>query len=82
MTNTSLMSRADDVRLGQPGSACRLPPERILSALSLSAAYTQRRHAGLPLFVLASEDARSEFAGQHLLSDEEAGRPGAEPRRW
>ena len=32
---------------------------------------------GRPLFVLASEDARTEFAGQHLLSDEEAGRPGA-----
>ncbi|HEY7828440.1 MAG TPA: HAD-IIA family hydrolase [Candidatus Limnocylindrales bacterium] len=76
VTNTSLMSRQ---LLSDWGTrvGLSLPPERILSALSLSAAYTQRRHAGLPLFVLASEDARTEFLGQHLLSDEEAGRPDA-----
>jgi HAD superfamily hydrolase (TIGR01458 family) len=76
VTNTSLMSRrmlsAWGARIGLD-----LPPERILSALSLSAAYTRRRHPGRPLFVLASEDARTEFVGQHLLTDEEAGRPGA-----
>lgn len=76
VTNTSLLSRQE-----LSGWARRigldLPPERILSALSLSAAYTRRRHPARPLFVLASEDARTEFAGQHLLSDAEAGRPGA-----
>jgi HAD superfamily hydrolase (TIGR01458 family) len=76
VTNTSLLSRrmlaAWGARIG-----LALPPERILSALSLSAAYTRRRHPGLPLFVLASDDARSEFDGQRLLTDEEAGRPGA-----
>ena len=76
VTNTSLMSRrmlsSWGARIG-----LALPPDRILSALSLSAAYTRRRHPGLPLFVLASDDARSEFDGQRLLTDEEAGRPGA-----
>ena len=76
VTNTSLMSRrmlsAWGARIGLD-----LPPERILSALSLSAAYTRRRHPGRPLFVLASDDARTEFAGQHLLSDAEAGLAGA-----
>ena len=76
VTNTSLMSRrmlsSWGARIGLD-----LPPERILSALSLSAAYTRRRHPGQALFVLASEDARTEFEGQHLLTDAEAGRPGA-----
>jgi len=76
VTNTSLMSRVAMAAWGaRVGLA--LPPERILSALSLSAAYTRRRHPGGALFVLASDDARSEFAGQHLLTDAEAGRPGA-----
>jgi HAD superfamily hydrolase (TIGR01458 family) len=76
VTNTSLMSRR---RMSAWGArnGLNLPPDRILSALSLSAAYTRRQHPGLPLFVLASEDARSEFEGQHLLTDEEAGAPGA-----
>jgi len=76
VTNTSLLSRQ---KLADWGAriGLDLPPERILSALSLSAAYTRRRHPGAELFVLASDDARTEFAGQHLLSDKEAGRPGA-----
>jgi HAD superfamily hydrolase (TIGR01450 family) len=76
VTNTSLMSRAT-MSAWAARAGFSLRPERILSALSLSAAYTRRRHAGGPIFVLASEDARTEFAGQHRLSDAEAGRPGA-----
>ncbi len=76
VTNTSLMSRQMLARWGAR-IGLDLPPEWIMSALSLSAAYTRRRHPGRPLFVLATDDARTEFAGQHLLSDEEAGRPGA-----
>jgi HAD superfamily hydrolase (TIGR01458 family) len=76
VTNTSLMSRRA-MSAWAARAGFNLPAEHILSALSLSAAYTRRRHAGRPIFVLASEDARSEFAGQHLLSDEEAGRHGA-----
>jgi HAD superfamily hydrolase (TIGR01458 family) len=76
VTNTSLLSRQELSRWGRR-IGLDLPPERILSALSLSAAYTRRRHPARPLFVLASDDARTEFAGQHLLSDAEAGRPDA-----
>ncbi|HEY7936685.1 MAG TPA: HAD-IIA family hydrolase [Candidatus Limnocylindrales bacterium] len=76
VTNTSLMSRST-MSAWADRAGFSLRPERILSALSLSAAYTARRHAGRPIFVLASDDARTEFAGQHLLSEEEAGRPGA-----
>ncbi len=76
VTNTSLVSRASlsrwGTRLGAP-----IPPERIMSALSASAAFTRHHHPGEPLFVMASTDALTEFAGQHLLSGEEADRPGA-----
>src|SRR5664279_1255520 len=76
VTNTSLLSRQGLASWGRR-VGLDLPPERILSALSLSAAYTRRRHPGRPLFGLASADARTEFAGQELMSDEEAGEPGA-----
>ena len=76
VTNTSLLSRASIAAWGRR-IGFDLPVERIQSALSLSAAYTRRRHPGRPLFVIASDDARTEFAGQHLLTDDEAGRPGA-----
>jgi HAD superfamily hydrolase (TIGR01450 family) len=49
-----------------------------MSALSASAGYTSRTFPGRNLFVIASEDARAEFAGQRLLSGAEADRKGAE----
>ena len=76
VTNTSLVSRASLSR-----SAAKLgsdiPPERFQSALSASAAYARRAFDGEPLYVLASEDARTEFAGQRLLSHAQAGAPNA-----
>jgi HAD superfamily hydrolase (TIGR01458 family) len=76
VTNTSLVSRASlsrwSDRLGSP-----IPRERIMSALSASAAYTRHHHPGEPLFVMASTDALTEFAGQRLLTGEEADAPGA-----
>jgi HAD superfamily hydrolase (TIGR01458 family) len=76
VTNTSLISRASlsdwSRRLGSP-----IPPERIMSALSASAAYTGHRHAGRPIFVMASTDALTEFEGQRMLTAEEADAPGA-----
>jgi HAD superfamily hydrolase (TIGR01458 family) len=71
VTNTSAVSRETLSRwshkLGAP-----IPPERFESALSASAAWTARTFPGQPLYVLASDDAKTEFAGQHLLSHEEA----------
>ena len=76
VTNTSAVSRATlsrwSAKLGAP-----IPPERFESALSASAAWTARHFKDRPLYVLASEDARTEFAGQHLLTHAEAGRRGA-----
>lgn len=76
VTNTSLVSRVALSRwaanLGND-----IPPERFQSALSASAAYARRAFDGKPLYVLASDDARTEFAGQRLLSHAEAGAPDA-----
>ena len=76
VTNTSLVSRASLARWGERIGA-PVPADRFQSALSVSAAYTARRYPGEPLYVLASDDARTEFEGQHLLTDEEAGQAGA-----
>ena len=76
VTNTSLVSRASlsrwAAKLGN-----EIPPERFQSALSASAAYAAKTFPGQPLYVLASDDARTEFDGQRLLSHDEAGAPGA-----
>ncbi len=76
VTNTSAISRATLARwasqLGAP-----IPASRFQSALSASASWTARQFPGQPLYVLASEDARAEFAGQRLLSHDEAGMRGA-----
>jgi HAD superfamily hydrolase (TIGR01458 family) len=76
VTNTSAVSRATLSRwsgsLGAP-----IPAERFESALSASAAWAARHFRDEPLYVLASDDAKTEFAGQRLMSDEEAAEPGA-----
>jgi HAD superfamily hydrolase (TIGR01450 family) len=77
ITNTSLVSRATLAEAGA-GLGMPIPAERFASALSVTAAFTARRYPGRPLFVLTSPDARTEFAGQRLLSAEEASAPGAD----
>jgi HAD superfamily hydrolase (TIGR01458 family) len=77
VTNTSLVSRLALSTWGK-SLGLSIPPERIMSALSCSAGYTARTFPGRALFVIASEDARAEFAGQRLLSGTEADRKGAE----
>ncbi len=72
VTNTSAVSRATLARWGERIGA-RIPAQRFESALSASAAWTAKAFPGQPLYVLASEDARTEFAGQRLLSHAEAG---------
>ena len=76
VTNTSAISRVAMARwaakIGAP-----VPAERFQSALSASAAWTRRTFPGAPLYVLASDDAKTEFDGQRLLSHEEAGRADA-----
>ena len=76
VTNTSAVSRATlsrwSSKLGAP-----IPPERFESALSASAAWTARAFPDQPLYVLASDDAKTEFAGQRLMTHDEAGAKGA-----
>lgn len=77
VTNTSLVSRATLAAQGeQIGLA--IPSERITSALSATAAWTRRTFPDRPLFVITSDDARGEFAGQRLLGAAEADEPDAE----
>jgi HAD superfamily hydrolase (TIGR01458 family) len=77
VTNTSLYSRASLARWGQ-SVGLDVPAERMMSALSASAAYTANHYPGRPLYVLASIDALTEFSGQHLLPAEAADAPDAE----
>lgn len=76
VTNTSLVSRMTLSRYAAKlGNS--IPPERFQSALSASAAFTARTFPGEALYVLTSEDGRSEFDGQRLLSNDEAAEAGA-----
>jgi HAD superfamily hydrolase (TIGR01458 family) len=77
VTNTSVLSR-ESLSAWAASVGLSVPPDRIICALSASAAYTAHAFAGRPLYVLASEDARREFAGQRLLSHEAADAAGAE----
>jgi HAD superfamily hydrolase (TIGR01458 family) len=76
VTNTSAVSR-ERLSFWSRRLGADIPPERFMSALSASAAYTARHYPGQPLYVLASDDAKLEFASQHLLSHDEAGAPEA-----
>jgi len=73
-TNMSLVSRqrlsADLVRGGLD-----IPPGRIITAASAAAAYTARKFPGQALYVMAAPDGLREFAGQRLVSYEEAAEP-------
>jgi HAD superfamily hydrolase (TIGR01450 family) len=50
-------------------------PGTIITAASAAAAYTATHHPGEPLLVFASDDARREWDGQHLVSPAEAEDP-------
>jgi HAD superfamily hydrolase (TIGR01450 family) len=50
-------------------------PGTIITAASVAAGHTAHRHAGAPLLVLASADARREWDGQRLLAPADADRP-------
>ena len=76
VTNTSLVSRGTLSRYAA-GLGSRIPPERFQSALSASAAFAAQAFRGEPLYVLTSDDGRTEFGGQRLLSNDEAGAAGA-----
>ncbi len=76
VTNTSAVSRGR-LSLWSKRLGADIPPERFMSALSASAAYTARHFPGQPIYVLASDDAKLEFEGQHLLTHADSAAPGA-----
>jgi HAD superfamily hydrolase (TIGR01458 family) len=76
VTNTSLVSRLSLSRYAAT-IGNEIPPERFQSALSASAAFAARAFRDQALYVIASADARTEFHGQRLLSNDEAAEPGA-----
>ena len=76
VTNTSAVSR-ETLSRWSAKLVAPIPPERFESALSASASWTARTFRDQPLYVLASDDAKTEFAGQRLLTHAEAGATGA-----
>jgi len=76
VTNTSLVSRAT-LAGGLRAMGLPVAADQIVTALSASATVTARRFPGGPLYLLCSDDARSEFDGQVVLDDAEAGHDGA-----
>ena len=75
VTNFSLAHRESlaasvSRQFGRPVS-----PSTIITAASAAAAHTALHHAGEPLLVLASDDSRREWAGQRLLTPDEADDP-------
>ena len=76
VTNTSLIGRAAIARR-LAGMGLAVHPERIASAASLAAALTARRHPDGPIYLIASADARREFAGQRLMTRQQADAPEA-----
>ncbi|HEY2916436.1 MAG TPA: HAD-IIA family hydrolase [Candidatus Limnocylindrales bacterium] len=77
VTNYSMTHR--DSLAAQFAQATGLPaqPELIITAASAAAAYTARHHAGQPLLVLAGRDALREWAGQQVVTPDEADADGA-----
>ncbi len=75
-TNVSLVSRATLAGQLRRGGL-PIPAERIVSAVSTAAALARRRYPAAALYVMASPDGMTEFAGLHLLSHEEAAEPDA-----
>jgi HAD superfamily hydrolase (TIGR01450 family) len=76
VTNTSLLGPVSLARYGR-SIGVDIPAERILSGVSVSAELTARQYPGRPIYVLASDDARAQFDGQRVLTDEEADAPDA-----
>jgi len=77
VTNSSLVSRRTLADWGR-AAGFSTPPDRFQTALTASADLVRREYAGRPVYVIASDDARAEFAGCTLLDGAEV---DAEPGR-
>ena len=72
VTNFSSAHRSTLARAFGKATGIETDGAEIITAASAAAAYTAAHHAGEPLLVLAAPDARREWAGQNLLSPDEA----------
>jgi HAD superfamily hydrolase (TIGR01458 family) len=70
VTNTSLVSRATLAGWGR-SVGFQTPPDRFETALTASVDLVRREFGNQPVYVITSDDARSEFAGCNLLEDAE-----------
>ncbi|MES2210272.1 MAG: HAD-IIA family hydrolase [Chloroflexota bacterium] len=75
VTNFSSAHRASLADAFSHRSGLPVAPGQIITAASAAAAHTARHHHGQPLYVLASGDALREWAGQRLVSADEADGP-------
>ncbi len=66
VTNSSLVSRKTLAAWGR-SAGFPTPPERFQTALSASAELVRREYPDRPVYVIASDDARAEFAGCNVL---------------
>jgi HAD superfamily hydrolase (TIGR01458 family) len=72
VTNTSLVSRATLARWGR-SVGFSTPAEHFQSALSASADLARREYGDRPVYMICSDDARTELDGIRIVSGEEAG---------
>jgi HAD superfamily hydrolase (TIGR01450 family) len=72
VTNFSSAHRASLAAAFGNATGLAVDPGEIITAASAAAAYTATHHPGQPLLVLAAPDARREWAGQQVLSPDEA----------
>jgi HAD superfamily hydrolase (TIGR01450 family) len=72
VTNFSSAHRSTLAAAFGKATALSVDAGEIITAASAAAAYTQERHPGAPILVLAAPDARREWVGQEIVAMEEA----------
>jgi HAD superfamily hydrolase (TIGR01450 family) len=72
VTNFSSAHRSTLAAAFGKATGLSVDPAEIITAASAGAAYTQARHPGAPIVVLAAADARREWTGQDVVSLDEA----------
>ena len=72
VTNYSSAHRSSLAAAFGKATGLEVEGDEIITAASAAAAYTARWHPGKPILVLAAPDARREWAGQDVVSPDEA----------
>jgi HAD superfamily hydrolase (TIGR01450 family) len=72
VTNFSSAHRSSLAAMFGKATGLAVDASEIITAASAAAAYTAAHHPGAPLLVIAAPDARREWAGQEVLSPDEA----------